>query len=405
MTVETAIQMARYLKQVDENAFPDYLMIQWLNECEGKVQTDVLHVALVDCVRYGAEDLEKELLVSPPHDKLYYAYLMAMIDLANGEYSKYNNSVLVANDFLHEWAAWYSRTHGIDGPYGTNQVYLSAYGIAVKHGYTGTEAEWLETMRGPQGIPGPQGEPGTVMFEALTPEQLQLLKGPKGDPGRDGEAGPKGDPGEKGDPGPQGAQGPQGLPGAKGDTGPQGATGPRGEQGLQGPQGATGLQGPQGEPGQDGEQGPKGDPGPKGEPGRGFQVLGFYPSAEALAAGVPSPTLGDAYGVGSAAPYDIYLYGGPSSGWVNNGPLQGAKGDQGATGATGPAGPQGEQGPQGLQGLQGEPGQDGAPGTPGAPGADGYTPVKGVDYWTQADRQSMVNDVLAALPAAEGVGF
>lgn len=33
------------------------------------------------------------------------------------------------------------------------------------------------------------------------------------------------------------------------------------------------------------------------------------------------------------------------------------------------------------------------------------TPVKGTDYWTAADKQSIVNDVLAALPAAEGVGF
>ena len=27
----------------------------------------------------------------------------------------------------------------------------------------------------------------------------------------------------------------------------------------------------------------------------------------------------------------------------------------------------------------------GQTGEPGAPGADGYTPVKGVDYWTQKD--------------------
>lgn len=41
----------------------------------------------------------------------------------------------------------------------------------------------------------------------------------------------------------------------------------------------------------------------------------------------------------------------------------------------------------------------------GAKGDKGYTPVKGTDYWTAADKAEMVNDVLAALPAAEGVGF
>lgn len=44
-------------------------------------------------------------------------------------------------------------------------------------------------------------------------------------------------------------------------------------------------------------------------------------------------------------------------------------------------------------------------GAAGAKGDKGYTPVKGTDYWTAADKQEMVNEVLAALPAAEGVGF
>ena len=31
-------------------------------------------------------------------------------------------------------------------------------------------------------------------------------------------------------------------------------------------------------------------------------------------------------------------------------------------------------------------------------GADGHTPVKGTDYWTAADKQEIVNSVIAALP-------
>lgn len=52
------------------------------------------------------------------------------------------------------------------------------------------------------------------------------------------------------------------------------------------------------------------------------------------------------------------------------------------------------EGPQGPQGEKGE---------TGANGADGYTPVKGTDYWTETDKTEIVSDVLAALPAAEGV--
>lgn len=41
----------------------------------------------------------------------------------------------------------------------------------------------------------------------------------------------------------------------------------------------------------------------------------------------------------------------------------------------------------------------------GIQGADGKTPVKGTDYYTEADKQEMVNLVLNALPSAEGIEF
>lgn len=38
----------------------------------------------------------------------------------------------------------------------------------------------------------------------------------------------------------------------------------------------------------------------------------------------------------------------------------------------------------------------------GRNGADGHTPVRGSDYWTAADRQTIVSDTLAALPRYTG---
>ena len=80
-------------------------------------------------------------------------------------------------------------------------------------------------------------------------------------------------------------------------------------------------------------------------------------------------------------------------------------GPQGPQGVAGPAGPQGVQGTQGPAGPAGESGATGPQGPAGEAGPAGYTPVKGTDYWTAADKAEMVNDVLAALPAAEGVSF
>ena len=97
----------------------------------------------------------------------------------------------------------------------------------------------------------------------------------------------------------------------------------------------------------------------KGSDGKNFTILGFYGTLSALQAAVQTPAAGDAYGIGAEAPYDIYIFDGVTNAWINNGVLQGAKGekgDKGETGPQGPTGPQGETGPQGPAGPQGDPG-------------------------------------------------
>lgn len=130
-----------------------------------------------------------------------------------------------------------------------------------------------------------------------------------------------------------------------------------------------GERGPQGDRG---ERGEKGDTGPRGD---NFTILGYYDTLAELKTAVPNPSAGMAYGVGTTYPYDIYIFDGNTREWVNNGSIQG------------PAGPQGEPG---------------EPGPQGDPGPAGYSPVKGTDYWTAADKAEIVADVLAALPVYGG---
>lgn len=121
----------------------------------------------------------------------------------------------------------------------------------------------------------------------------------------------------------------------------------------------------------------------KGSDGKNFKILGFYGTLSALQAAVQTPEAGDAYGVGAEAPYDIYIFDGVTSAWINNGALQGAKGekgdkgDTGATGAQGQTGPQGETGPQGQTGPQGPQGEPGEKGDKGDTGAQGQTGPQG----------------------------
>ena len=201
---------------------------------------------------------------------------------------------------------------------------------------------------GPQGATGPantlkigtvtSGSEAGATITGTAPNQTLNLVLPKGDKGDIGPTGPKGPQGVQGEQGPQGATGPQG------EIGP---VGPQGEQGVQGETGATGATGPQGPAGPanvltigsvtsgnvasatiTGEAPnqtlnfvlEKGD---KGDTGSNFTILGYFDTLAALQAAVPNPKAGDAYGVGTAAPYDIYIWDSVHSKWVNNGNLQG----------------------------------------------------------------------------------
>ncbi|MGL0864096.1 hypothetical protein ACSTB5_00030 [Faecalibacterium duncaniae] len=75
----------------------------------------------------------------------------------------------------------------------------SAYALAVQLGFTGSEADWIASLKG--------------------------AKGDKGDKGDTGAQGPKGATGATGPQGPQGPTGATGARGATGATGPQGPAG------------------------------------------------------------------------------------------------------------------------------------------------------------------------------------
>ena len=86
---------------------------------------------------------------------------------------------------------------GVDG--------ASAYEIAVENGYTGTEAEWLSSLKGEKGDAGEQG--------------IQGIQGEKGDTGEQGLQGIQGEKGEKGDTGAAGKDGMNGTDGRDGANG------------------------------------------------------------------------------------------------------------------------------------------------------------------------------------------
>lgn len=239
-------------------------------------------------------------------------------------------------------------------------------------------------------------EGGRLVFTLTDGSTVDLgsVVGPQGPRGETGTEGPKGETGAQGPKGDTGAQGPKGEAGERGPKGETGAQGPKGDTGEQGPKGETGAQGPKGETGERGPKGETGAQGPKGDTGAGFLVKGYYATASVLEASVQNPMAGDAYGVGASEPYDIYIFDGVTESWINNGPLQGARGEKGDKGEPGEAGTPGRDGADGTDGQNGEPGQNGATFTPSVS-------TDGVLSWTNDGGKENPASVSIKGPAGE----
>lgn len=206
----TILQVISLVDSIKPNSFSASAKVAWLNDIEGVIQTEILLRAIEDITVYTyPENEDTELLVKPPHDKLYRAYLMAQIDFANEEYDKYQNSMQLFNAYFNEFSAWFMlRYRPADYHEGSAEqlfrgYYLTAYGIAVKNGYKGSEKEWLDTLKGESGKP--------FTYEDFTEEQLQALRGPEGPEGPPGAPGEKGEKGDTGDRGEKGEKGDSGV--------------------------------------------------------------------------------------------------------------------------------------------------------------------------------------------------
>lgn len=431
------------------------VMCRWLSELDGQLSLTLYKTDSIIQYQMPGENEESPVLLVPyPWDGMYIHYLEAMCYYTTGDFGRYQNSMAMFNLGEKRFREWCIRMHYpalgdtlkemaegttavVDPTSALSNIkyYLSAYAIAVKHGYKGSEEQWLESLV------GPQGEKGTPFTYAdFTPAQLAALTGPQG---------------------------------------PQGETGPRGEKGdtgAQGPKGDTGEQGPKGETGYTGPKGPKGDTGETGARGNRVWTTFSYPednSANGVQAGdlwiVPAKygdlvqndlasytgtphdweyichmegTDGATWYNGTKDPteYDLdtptgkvgdyylntsdgYVWqrqmvtgsgGVQKAQWVGVGNIrgpQGIQGIQGPQGVKGPQGIQGDTGPQGPRGEKGDPGATGPQGIQGPKGEKGDTgpqgpkPVKGTDYWTAADQTKIVNDVLAALPVWNGGSY
>ena len=139
-----------------------------------------------------------------------------------------------------------------------------------------------------------------------------------------------------------------------------------------------------------------------GRDGQSFVIGGFFDTFEELCAEIAEPEEGAAYGVGTAAPYDIYIWDALHGSWRNNGPLQGGKGDRGEAGAVfvprlDESGNLSWSNTAGLENppLQNIRGPRGEKGETGQAGLNAYTSAAAAGY---TGTEATFNAALAVLP-------
>ena len=171
MKIKDVISMANMMEP--GNVLPEKLAIFLLSELDGMIRTDIMLHGPEEIAVY--ENTEQELILRPPHDAIYVHYLVMMIRQCQQEFEAYNNAQEAVNEKLSSFETWYSAHYkpaesmsreymgAAPGGPGYGFAYLTAYGLAVKHGYEGTEEEWLESLRGEQGDPG---EAARMRFDA-----------------------------------------------------------------------------------------------------------------------------------------------------------------------------------------------------------------------------------------------
>ena len=107
------------INTVDGQKFNTYTTaekVAWLSRLDSIVKRMIIdtHEGWESVSFGGYNDktpMETELLIPAPFDEMYLRWLEAQIDYANGEYDKYNNSILMYNASYDAYANYYNRNN------------------------------------------------------------------------------------------------------------------------------------------------------------------------------------------------------------------------------------------------------------------------------------------------------
>ena len=106
----SVFEIIQWTDVIRPNGFGDAYKLKWLNEIEGLIQTEIMGIDPSKILQHVTHSSLEYVLVPRPYSRLYALYIISMIDLANGEYNKYNISSAAFNDAMRDYAKWYIRS-------------------------------------------------------------------------------------------------------------------------------------------------------------------------------------------------------------------------------------------------------------------------------------------------------
>lgn len=98
------------------NTFSPENKIEWLSKLDAMIKNNIIDTHEGgESVAFSGYTLETPLdtllIVGPPHDGIYQKWLEAQIDLANGEYERYNASITLFADEYDTFVKQYNKSH------------------------------------------------------------------------------------------------------------------------------------------------------------------------------------------------------------------------------------------------------------------------------------------------------
>ena len=112
----TIIEAINKIDSLKHNTYSQSDKIDWISRLDAMVKKHIIdtHEGADEVTFKGYDEiteLSTELLVPAPYDEMYLRWMEAQIDYHNGEYSKYNNAILMFNADYEAYQNAYNRTH------------------------------------------------------------------------------------------------------------------------------------------------------------------------------------------------------------------------------------------------------------------------------------------------------